>query len=387
MNSKKSKMAMAAMAAVTAVGGVLIAGANRMRSEAVLDNLTRTANTEEPAQTEAATLDNLMHTEETGPAGNHKEPRPYINEMDRKAWLARNQHFVKLWLVRHERDVTDEIIPFLKEPDPNLRERAVRALGRLESAEAEAPLQAILQRQQEARQKRENLKREERIPELPLKLALGRIRARDLKGKAKLDEVAKNVDLASYDQVLQLAQRFGVQIRDKDANTRQEAILSSAMQILLEYIDLLHMMGRQGENIQALGSDRLAVVPGFQMRLKGATMPVEQEIKMILDHATSPQGGIFPESYLLGLGPRAIEMLIQRLQDIQRNPEKYNLGAPQAIGRGYDHLFLGAAMTGDPRVIPLLKQFEKYPDPNVSGYAQQARRLAEMGEAFPDVPA
>lgn len=98
-------------------------------------------------------------------------------------------------------------------------------------------------------------------------------------------------------------------------------------------------------------------------------------------------------------------MMVQRLEDMHRDPKQYNLTTGGAIGSLY--LFRAAAMTGDPRVIPLLQQLESdfrssfsewertpkkslenwTPVLKVYGAAQQARTLAEQKLAFPKFPA
>jgi hypothetical protein len=71
-----------------------------------------------------------------------------------------------------------------------------------------------------------------------------------------------------------------------------------------------------------------------------------------------------------------------------KHPELYRKGVP--YGSGYINLFRAAAQTGDPRMIPLLKQFEdQFKSPRESyvfGYAQQARDGIESKRTFPIVP-
>lgn len=382
-NRKLQTISVAAIVLTVVMGVALVVGTGRTRKTTGSDREAVAADAKKKDR--EAVLKSLLQAQ----VKHERRKNPWGNKWeDRKEWSQRGRRFGNLYLTRHESDVVSDLIPFLQDTDENRRDHAAQILGELENARAEAPLQAKLQgaetynerlrKQPKKMMDEESQEEENLIAPLTLKLALGRIRSRNVKGKAKLNKVAQSVDL-TYDEVVQLAQMFGAQIRSEDAPVRQAAVRSSGYRILTEFIDLLHTMGRRGEDIQALGASGLAVVPGFEMRLRGATMSLEEEIEMILDHATSPGGGTFPEYYLLSLGPRATEMLIDRLEDIARQPDKYKLGASQAIGNGYVNLFRAAAMTGDPRVIPLLRQFQKHPHAHVRSYAIQTLYLIEDG--------
>jgi hypothetical protein len=331
-----------------------------------------------------------------------RERLPYSNEAERQSWIERNRHFAQSWLARHERNVTSEIIPFLDDPDEKLRERAAKALGRLEDPGGEAPLQKKLE-QVEKISTAGGYREIHGVPAYVLRLALGRIRAHNLKGREKLDKIAADVGL-TYDKVLELTQQLETSLKSKRPLERQKAERSLANEISLEFVDILYTMGKQGENIEALESERMAVGPAIEMKLKGATLPLDQEIEVILDYATQPHGGAFDESYLVELGPRATEKIIERLKEIHRDPRKYNCYAPGAVGHA--HFFRAAAMTNDRRMIPYLKQIEEdfkedylreeqrrdkmdrwSMASQIYNFARDARQDIERQSAFPIVPA
>src|SRR5688500_13087469 len=74
-----------------------------------------------------AKLNQLMQGEQ------HREISAQSSQKQ-KEWMQRNRQFAQLWLSRRERDVSDEILLYVKDPDERLRWRAVRALGRLEKS-------------------------------------------------------------------------------------------------------------------------------------------------------------------------------------------------------------------------------------------------------------
>ena len=337
-----------------------------------------------------------------------KSASRYHNEAERQEWLERNWRFAHLWMARREKDVVPEITPFLEDSDEDLREHAARALGRLEDARAEAPLQHKLEQVQKVKSSADysaaDYEDKRMIPEQTLRLALGRIKARDLEGKAKLNKVAESVDL-TYNGVVYLAQKINAQYKSENPSERRQAGEGRGTAIVLEIVDVLYTMGKKGENIADFEPMRLAFGPAIAMKLKAATLPLDQEIQLILDYTAQPTGGAFDPAYLVDLGPRATEMIIQRLEDMHRNPQRYNLSSRAAVGPTY--LFKAAGMTADPRVVPLLQQlatdfksafsaWESNPNktlenwnPSVSTYgsARQAQSLAEEKLDFPILPA
>ncbi len=383
--SRKLQTVSVATVVLVVAGGTLLAlNASRTHTDTVGGAVTATALTPKVAADKEASLNALLQAEDK----KHRRGNPWGDDLP--GWSKRQRRFLDLYIARHERDVVAQMIPFLEDEDENLREQAAQVLGELENPKAEAPLQAKLKqtethdtRVRAGLKKPSNaadpfLHKERLISPLTLKLALGRIRSRDLKGVPKLDKVAQIIGL-SYNEIVQLAQKFGVQTRSENPKIRGEAVKSSAFKILVEFVDIVHDMGRSGDGLQALRANELSVVPGFQMRLQGATMSVDKEIETILDHATSPKGGVFEPLYLLGLGPRAAKMTVQRLDDISRNPDKYNLGKPQSLGSGFVDLFRAAALTGDPEVIPMLERLVKHPDPRVRSYALQTMDAMKDG--------
>lgn len=376
---KTQRLKMAVVVAVFVLGGTYLVGASRGRYG-------------------NADMNKLLQA-----LPDYKHRTRHRNEAEERAWLERNWRFANLWLARKEKDIVPEIIPFLDDPDEDLRERAAKALGRLGDVRAEAPLQQKLEQVQQI-QSSTNDEAGRMVPEQTLRLALGRIRARDLKGQAKLDKVAESVDL-TYAGVARLAQLIQAQYKSENPDERRQAGEGQGAAVVLEFVDLLYAMGKNGENIENFEPTRLAFGPALAMKLKAATLPLEQEIQLILDYTAQPKGGAFDPSYLVGLGPRATEMIVQRLADMHRTPQQYNLNTRGAVGPTY--LFDAAAMTGDPRVIPLLQQIVtdfKYgstqwennshktlenwtPAVQVYGSAQQARGDAERKSMFPKFPA
>ena len=120
----------------------------------------------------------------------------------------------QLWLARHERDVTQEVIPFLQDEYGPLRNSAACLLGRLENPAAEQPLQ-----------------------ELNYRIEVARNRTRNLKGRAKVTAFANEMGL-SFDQVVQLTEKLRAE------RLRSQGSGSKGEEIVKELVDMLYMMGK-----------------------------------------------------------------------------------------------------------------------------------------------
>jgi uncharacterized protein YigA (DUF484 family) len=309
----------------------------------------------------------LMHTRERS-SGTLFRSRTEVD-----AWKQRYRQFCNLWLARHQRDITAELLPFLDEPGPvTLRERAARALGRLENPVVEATLAARLQQMQQNAE----AVRHKQIPVHTLQLALGRLRSRHQRGAARVEAVARSVGLSIADLSL-LSQRVN------DPRARDHAAGSPGGEIIKEVVDLLYAMGKRGENIQPFAA-RLVLTPAQQVKLRAAMLPLDQEITVILDYGAQlsvvrGEDEELAEHHLVGLGPRATEHIIQRLRAFTSQRHQYG-------ERGYVTLFRAANLTGDRRAIPLLKQLEEDPDAELRYFAQQARQALERQSSYPIFP-
>ena len=335
-----------------------------------------------------------------GAAHGHGKPisRPTV-----PGYWKRRRHFDRLWAARLQRNMAADLLPFLQGPDVDLRQRAVQGLGRLESSQAEAPLSRLLQEREKlsdeqlqmlkdrqkplkdakdgerylSDQKRfeDNGKRlrQSGLPPLVLQLALGRIRSRDFKGQEKVGAFAKSIGL-SWDEVIQLSEKVN--------NPRDRAGEETpGYQIMEEVVDLLYTMRKRGEDISALQRP-LTLNPVQELKLQAASLPVEQEIKLILDYLAQRPAVTSDElnltGYLVALGVPAKEQVLQRLKDMKRQPERYLRG-----NHGYSIVFDTAAEMGDRRALPLLKHFERDTDRWVSSNAEQARQRLEGQPAVP----
>ncbi len=334
------------------------------------------------------------------PAAHIKEPTHYRNETERKELVARWKKLAALWMERDKRDVTSDIAPFLEDRDSSVRAKAAQMLGRLDTDEAAQVLEAKWQKQETDKERRRQEKAEQRarerqngtirmeeveapntdVPELALRLALGRANGRKLRGKARLEAVAQSIDL-TFEEVRRLARKINTDIGSQSPQVRQSARYSPAFDVVMEYVALLRDMSKSGENIKVLGADDLAIGPGLKARLNGAALPPEQEAKEILDYAMQSRGSQIDESYLIQLGSRAMEVLIERLQEIEQSPRK------ERGDWSCSSMFRAAAMTEDPRVVPLLQKFSQSKDPVVRGYAINTLDDIRQDRIVPKLPA
>ena len=334
------------------------------------------------------------------PAEHMKEPMPYRSEEERLEWVSRNKRFAALWLTRDQKDVTEDIASFLEDPDPHLRERAAKALGRLDSDAASQALTQKWQKQQDDRAQRKMEKAQRRanarqssgalseedlvpdkdVPELTFRLAMGRAKGRKLQGKAKLEAMAQNVGL-NFEEVRGLARKVKTDITSRNPQVRQAARYSPTFDLIMSFVAVLRDMGKKGERIQDLGADDFAIGPELVARIRGASMAPREEAKEILDRAVQTERSIFDESYFIGLGPEAAELLIERLQEIEKSPQK------DRVDWGYISLFRAAAMTEDSRVVPLLEKFKQSQNPSVRSYAITTLDDIRRDKIFPKLPA
>lgn len=333
---------------------------------------------------EGATIEKLLQP----------KPRPgrvgplYNNKPD----LERSRVLTQLWRERDTRDITPELLVFLDDPSVALRESAARFLGELECAQAEAPLQNEVKREEEHRKKildqftqwqtgdrttpPPQMEGHQFVSRFTLRLALGRIRSHNFQGRAKLDRIANEFGL-DYDGIVKMTVELGRRL-DDDARKRG-AYESEGNSLALAFIDTLYLMGKAGEDLSQLEVDKMAFAPGLVLRLKGASLSSEDEAKMWLDHATGSKMGIFYVPFLLDIGPVAVELLFQRLNDISTHPTTYGISKDNAPLLGLRSLFEAATQSGDSRAVAVLEKFRNSDNEQVRG---DAARSLEMARSF-----
>ncbi len=299
----------------------------------------------------------------------------FQNAQDREIWMSaaqkRNRRFAQLWLERQQRDISTELLDYVDDPALVLRTRAVRALGRLESREAEAPLQTLLAQAADSQVK----SHEAELPSITLKLALARIKARSLTGQSKLDAISDSVGL-SWREILLLSNKVNADNGYKDATDGEE--------IIGEIVALLYTMGKEGEDIRSFAT-ALKLSPAQEVLIQAASISTEQEIKLILERLSHPKGtrggAYLLADHLVGLGPIAIDLALERLQDMLKHPENYQ----QQLG--YKMMFRPVSLAADRRALPLLQQFEKSKNPYIKDQAITAQRYIKRKIAIPNFPA
>jgi hypothetical protein len=311
----------------------------------------------------------------------HCNDHPPTLPQDPTTWT-RFRRFDSIWRMRKQKNVVSEILPFLRDPFPTLRVRAVRALGELENPAALPPLQALLERMKVEG----NEYKEEGIPVVTLKLALGRITSHNIKGKSKISTVLKSVGL-TWSEFLQLSQNVNGPRRSSpiDAGT-------PGYEIVQTIVDLLYTMGKQGEKVEVLAKE-VTLTPAQRVIVKVANLPENQEIKLILDSLSSVyvvrNDDAALSQHLVELGPSATLAILRRLEDMKQHPKKYSglepvPNYPGAFQQhmGYVNLFNAAIQTRDRRMIPLLSYFGQNPQEDIRKEAITARQLIESSIAI-----
>lgn len=303
--------------------------------------------------------------------------------------------FAHLWLARHQRNVAPEMLLLL---NSRVRRKVIKALGRLEATEAELPLQEMLtaikdakadyeiahaQRKEESDHLRsagygqlDNKPWPERPQQkdMPIRLALSRIRARHLKGKTQLEAFAEGVGL-SFEHILELSDLLKEQTKDRLKG--RFVSYTDGYKILIEILDLLYTMGKAGEDIQAMPSDRLELGPAYLIKFQTASMTEKEEISYLLTYLSTAQSAEVSVQQFMGLGTPAYEELLCWMKEMAEDIENHKPSIPLLRMAGY---------TEDERFIPLLKCFEGHSDSRVSSYALRYRRALEGREAYPEFP-
>jgi hypothetical protein len=311
-----------------------------------------------------------------------REDEPFVDSKDKDLWSKRNRRFAEIWLARKARNVTEEILPYLDDPFYPTRVAAVRAIGRLEDPHAEPSLKAKLDLLSKDKDKIvTHGDRARMIPATTLQFAIGRIQSRDLKGRAKVEALAKSMGL-TWAEVGELSYKCNGRFKGAHA-----AAGSPAIEIVREFVDVLYRMGKKGENIEPLANS-LTLSPAQQVQIKAAKLSTEEEITLILDYAVSLKGvggdsEHLIEEHLMDLGPRANEMLRKKLEDIKEHPERY---PDDEYGTGRVTLLRAAGLSNDQRMLPLVKYFASSSNKWTRYDARRARDQIEHLSAIPSFP-
>ena len=301
---------------------------------------------------------------------------------DPQKFAARNQHareLYRLWQARNQRDIAKDVIPFLADEDVGVRRSAVRVLARLETSEAQNALTQQLEMQRNSKTEPNAVPPSAVLPNavspLTLQLAVGRANSHDLKGKERIEALVKNTDL-SFGDIVRLSQKV-------NSSKLSEVAGTPGYEILQETVSVLTDMSQSGEDVEPLVK-QLTLTPAQSIQLEAASLPASEGAKLIVDYLASSdtvksENAALARVLLTEFGNAGVEALVQKMVKTQEGKEKYEKG-------GYVHTFRAAALTGDPHVLPLLKEFENDPDAKIRYYAIQARKAMEQQIWYPPLP-
>ena len=320
------------------------------------------------------------------------QPRTLRNPAQKQSWDKPARRFGQLWLQRRTRKVAPELIKMLAaERSPGFQEAIIIALGRLEDPKAIKPLRARLVTLRSNSNSIFSYKGEKReIPVFRVQLALGRIQARQLRGRPKLDAIAKSIG-TTWPALQGQARRLRSELQDRLKVYKAQEDPNRF--VLEEFYDILYVMGKRGENIKKLGAfdlmiwsnDPSNVAAGLrsqeQAKLFAASLSNQAEIEFWLGRSMPPNKFRFSPAHLLDLGPQVPQSLRKHLKiylrEAKANPRNF------ARTKSYRSLFQTVAATNDSRFVPLLKEFLSVEDQWVKNFAgdaitaiQQQRGLA-----------
>jgi hypothetical protein len=275
-----------------------------------------------------------------------------------------------LWQQRFQRDISLALLPYLHDPDVELRQRAVRAIGRLENPK----LLPNLVRLQTAQQR--NVFTSER-EELTVKLSIARLQSKNATQKVKLNK---------------LLQSAGWNLAEAHSWSKKVAVpsnyLNSSPQaaILREVVDLLYTMGKKKVNIAPLRRG-FVFSKAQNVQLACASLTTRQEVARIIDYGTTMDIVRADDEYvggdhLVSLGREANIALKAKLRAeaaVKRNRSNRN---PFAT------LVRACGKTGDKTFIPLLTRLTRTyaSDSRVRYYNDQAIERLERGDSYSFAP-
>ena len=306
----------------------------------------------------------------------HKRDSPPPQE--KKQRQERRQLLSRLWMARHERDIVPALVQSLNDPFEPWRQSAARGLGRLEDTRGEAVLVQRLQTVESAMAKRDGdaYGRAKGISPLTLKLALGRIRARSLRGQAKLDALAKSIGL-SWPDVVRLSQKVNA--------PKSYGQYTPAAHILREFLDVLYQEGKRGQDIGAW-SKQLTLPPAHKILLRGASLSNTQEVKLILDYlsrlSVAKQDSYDLLSHFISYKNGESKAVLTFLKEMPIDPEN-TINGKDEFSRyrvNCDMMFTLAASLSPAQSQPVLRRFQASHNIYMRSYAKSSISFAEKKE-------
>ena len=294
--------------------------------------------------------------------------------------VERARKLARLWDQRFTRDVSEELLPFLDDPSLELRERAVRALGRLEKPDVLPELEKRRDAQKAAIEAgRTDLSKRPRN-EFDFDTAIARIKSWDLHGKEKIEFVLHNMKPGwTWEEAVKESKR----LKDPDffigRPHQQRQLLARPVR---DIVDLLYTMSKNGENIEPF-RQQLTFSKAQNAQLDGAKLSLDQEAEHILDYTqtldiVSQDDEYVCESHFLSLGEPARVALSKRMRLLLHTKPKFTNANP------FICMLRASAMTGDASFLPLIKEFAVKMDyvEYTAYFAEQAKDRLQGNDAY-----
>ncbi|RYX80745.1 hypothetical protein EON83_27330 [bacterium] len=315
--------------------------------------------------------------------------------LSQKKWGQKNIQLTDLYMQRFKRNVTSDVIKVAmgeENESADQRNRAIVILGRLEDPLAEQPLSQLLKIAKD----NEKLLFQGKLPAaqdllIPwrIEIALGRIRARDLKGVSRLESIAKSIEL-TWPEVQKFGDELKVAAVEKDSWKREIVRDSYQLDVVTEFVDVLRIMGRRGEDLSTTGALRLSYTPlgAIEYVLEASHMSRANEAKWWLDRAIAPaKRGFYPRD-MLGLGEDMKPMLLSALEkSLQLYQQNSNLYEERSLSWITLRTMLEtASATGDQMYEPILDKFSHIDNKSISSSASQALEGLKSGGSASLVP-
>ncbi len=265
-----------------------------------------------------------------------------------------------LWLQRRQRNIAPRVRGFVLKHPSAVQFRAARMLGYLEDA---AALPALEQLRHELSRSATGNEQRRFFPQLDI--AIGKISARRLRGRSKLERISREIGL-SWADVAALSGHI-------DTSGHIPGISDHALRasnVIEEMLDVLAQMVREGDD-PAPYAQQMSLNDTQRLYLRAAAMEDAKGIPLLLEQLTQSEniGGslLWLEGRVVQSEPRALSRALRsQLEKMNQFRNRYPYSS------GYSMMCRICMATLDRSCLPVLLKLREHPDPTVRKYAISA---------------
>jgi hypothetical protein len=276
-----------------------------------------------------------------------------------------------------------EIATFLNSPHELTRLKAARLLGQSENPAFLSSLKSAFKQHSQEKTK---------VP-VAIRLAIAQIETRDMKGKSRIEAVAKAVGIT-------LPELKNLFAKINESSTAYNAVYGkSDGRVVVDVItDLMVKSAFQGANVQEFIDDWV-LLQLAKLRIRSAMLPEKEGADLILNTLRLGAGfdvatGSILEEHLIENRPRAADRILIKLEDMVKRPEIYAKApySPEAepiirkYGLRHAPIFRAAGSSKDKRMLALLRKFAQGQVPPTDKEWIRKKAREAMGVLQPRIP-